>query len=804
MATGDKLFYSYNSPWLQGNSLKYSENYTYSMILNEKNHKIVHDGTEYGIFHDHNYISSLSSDCFINTSNVITLNPGGCVCIKVPAQANNWGNKDISFDVILSSNKNECAKYTIGGRLGGSSGHPTQHSWSGVYAHCVASKFIKIKRNDGTYQDATNELSDLQVRFCYQWNRNTGTTAAALQAQCYYPIVVIGGTSPKTINVSICNITSSENFENSSYNFIDTNAHNDQKWQIFTKLESEITTANKYYTSNTIVNTLIDADKADVSNHLEIARNIWGQPFNGSEDIAGNFTLNSTNYWQKFQTGSDNSSYLLRTSYLRVNSTNATRTSLTNSNFAFDVNGDSRFSGYVGIGWQPQTLVNWPNASPRLYITGMTEQPRIHPTSNNSTPYALFTEYGLHYLGDPVGICVHPILDGNSAGGTDGRGAVLTVSSTYETDNRNPIAIYTAAGDNIFKNGDTSIGINTYLGSQKRRLFVNGPGTNHYAIYSQEGMNYFANRVGIGVEPSDTTYMLNVNGKIWAQNGINVYGHGLSWNGTQNCGININNVNTSSADQLIKVFCINSLKNGDVYTYWNCGIYTMKNSDRKWAYDTDANTAYNLLLYTANTTANGHQCLYAFNANSDYKGTVALNEGTQYNLVCLGIITIYRTTLTATWSINTDYGNITCGTLETPTKQPGTTESGPATANVIGNGAIRFIVSVKSTKYTSKGTLNICSAIPVINTVFAGSPSGLVTVSGYVQESSNPILQVYANVGQSLTSANQTGQGQYVAVWADRIYYSSSAVKSKSDGLASTGGAGSIASIKVTLFGYWT
>ena len=32
MATGDKLFYSYNSPWIHDNSLKYSENYTYSMI----------------------------------------------------------------------------------------------------------------------------------------------------------------------------------------------------------------------------------------------------------------------------------------------------------------------------------------------------------------------------------------------------------------------------------------------------------------------------------------------------------------------------------------------------------------------------------------------------------------------------------------------------------------------------------------------------------------------------------------------------------------------------------------------------
>ena len=219
-----------------------------------------------------------------------------------------------------------------------------------------------------------------------------------------------------------------------------------------------------------------------------------------------------------------------------------------------------------------------------------------------------------------------------------------------------------------------------------------------------------------------------------------------------------------------------------------------------WTYNTAAATTYNLLLYIADTSSNTSKALYSFSANPNYRGSVALNEGTQYNLVCLGIITIYRTTLTATWSINTDYGNITCGTPS----QPGTSESAAGTANVIGKGAIRFQVSVKSTEYTTKGTLNICSAIPVINTVFSSGPSGLITVSGYVQESSYPTLQVYANVGQSLTSASQTGKGQYVAVWADRIYYSSSAVKSKSDGLAQTGGAGSIASIKVTLFGYYT
>ena len=670
MATGDKLFYSYNSPWIHNNSLKYSENYKYSMILDKTNHKIIHDGVEYGTFHNSNYISCLPSDAFINATNTFTLSPANAnyFCVKVPAQASNWNSETISFDVTLSSEFGN-AKYTISGKLGSGQGSGNK-TWIAPRAVCVS--------NQPNISD--NYLNNLDVRFINYRCRVVGST------HCYWPIVAIGPTTigvgaslPTTINISNISTSLNLNSSNLSYNFIDTSANIDHKWETSLKTSLDAT----YYVGTTITNTLVQAQYA---NQLTNTVNIYGQEFNGSNDVANEFMLNSTNIWEKQQSSVDKNSYVLRTTYLRVNSEMGER-------------------------------------AYQLYVNGRT----------------------------------------------------------------------------ILWN-DVGIGIKTVSGTPSRKLFVHGDGNSNYSIYSENGLNYFANTVGIGVVPSDTTYMLNVNGKIWAQNGINVYGHGSTWNGTQNCGININNVNTGTGDQIIKVFCINSLKNDDVYTYWNCGIYTMKNSDRKWAYDTDANTAYNLLLYTANTTANGHQCLYAFNANSDYKGTVALNEGTAYNLVCLGVIKLYRPSAGANWAATRIAGNLNPSTITQPTAS-----STAPTSSTVGTSGVKITFTLSSTKYISRPTINICSAIPVINSIFYTSnssqpPTQQIALNSGVSIANYMTIQLHAHTSTAAT-VNTSAVSDGIIVWGTSFDVRTQTVINN---VMTNSGNGSPASIRVTLFGYYS
>ena len=698
MATGDKLFYSYNSPWIHNNSLKYSENYTYSMILNKTNHKIIHDGVEYGTFHNSNYISCIPSDAFVNSTNTLTLtnNQTNYFCIKVPCDPVYWDTCGrISFDVTLSSTIG-CAEYNISGSFYNTmfpgTGAAPNHGWNDCWAIC--------KPSNSNLDSNVDELANLPVGFRAFRSRVVGST------HCYWPMVIIGPLQPHTlvqdpinkININISNISITQNLNSNevSYNFIDGTPNIDHKWHISVKTSL----GNTYFLDQTISNTSFNANK------LNTPRNIYGQPFNGTQDVYESFKLDNNNYWNKDP--NIQNSYVLRTTYLGINcSSENTR---------------------------------------KLLIDG-----GINGNYDSNNPlYAIFTHKGYNFFSGPTGINAYPV-----------NGYHLEVGGNAKID----------------------------------------------------GTTHITTRTGIGTAPTNTAYMLNVAGKTYTSEGFYTYGNQNSWGHTDRAAININHVSRIVADQTIQLFCMNShnykIGSTNAYSYWHAGIYT--NYQNKFTYYQSSNhsnhpSSYNFLIWNSSTGyPYSTYAWYSFSGNPEYRGTVAITSGTSKNIVCLGIVVIYRTNNTSnppTW-----YCDYICGSLS-PRIDHQPTDSLGAASNQLRD----CFVGLTFTKYTGfdseiiKANYVICSAIPVVTSNF--SANNYEVVAEGIEHHRAQFSEIMAWPTDNMNHGaafSRTKTGPYLVVWGRRQGYDNdnSAIGRSFDDAMVHIGDGSIASIRITIFGYW-
>ena len=515
----DKLFYSYNATWINNNSIQYTEKYSYALIINPKNHILAYNGKDYGVFHNENFISCIPQSNFINQNNVITGSSNQTyLFIKVPSDSLTLGNdntntnrKNISFDISIN-NGTIPIKYTVSGSL--ATGNNTLHIWKDVEVLKVSNTDTNFPINFGYFRYSTSPYT-------------------------YLPYIAFGplnSFSPIT-TVNIHNINSSSNFDSSTNNFIDNNNNNKlYKWEICL-LSSPL--GNTYYLSTngriSTSDTSLILPNGKIQQH-----NIWGKPFNGTNDVYGTLTLNSNNKWYKQDESSESSSYVLKTDKINVNCDDtgnhlAVAGTAVITSTTYIASGDG--NAYIGVlNNTTDARLNNGSLQAKLYVNGISYTSKLNinskdtslnyacriegknssSTGGNSSQYSIYATNGWNYLAGNTGIKHIPntnyklYIQGDNA---DEFGGSSNEYSTYITHGWNFLA------------GNTGIGVNP---NTNYKLHIKGSSStstdgdsSHYALYTDYGWNYLASNTGIGITPN-TNYKLYVSGKTYLTGNVGI------------------------------------------------------------------------------------------------------------------------------------------------------------------------------------------------------------------------------------------------------------------------------------------
>lgn len=795
----DKLFYSYNSTWNNSNSLKYTKEYTYAIILNPKNHILAYDGKEYGIFHDNHHISTLSYNCFINTSNVVT---GKYYFIKIPHETNQWSGTNISFDITLTSLKG-ISKYYVSGRLGNNGAdHPKNHCWHNTSA-------VSIGKND-----SVNDLNNLRVYFSYFHVRKNSSTS--MSAWSYWPIIILGSPSNSTqVLITISNINTSTSFTNNSYNLIDDPSNNlDGKWEISAKNNIPST----YFISDgsPITNTLTysiyaqeayQAENANIANmaqQLEVPVKIWGQDFNGQNDVYGDFKLisnSNNNRWYK-----SDSTYILRTDKINVNCNDsgnqlAVAGTAVISNTAYLCSGGG--NAYIGVSnVTNDAIVNNGALQAKLYVNGISYVSKLNvnskdtslnyacriagknssSTGGSSSQYSIYATNGWNYLAGNTGIKHVPntkyklYIQGDNA---DEFGGSSNNYSTYITHGWNFLA------------GNTGVG---QFPDSGIKLWVFGDATSEtggsadeYSLYSTNGWNYLASSTGIGTVPVNNI-------------GISV--------GSFTTPIKTTNTNlcTNLNADLLDGYHITSSRNwfGVIPYIGDDGVMDIGKYIDFHFTDTENYDYYQRLCLYESPHYEGINFLPLNN------GVISTVTGGWNNLVCLGVLYIYRSSASSvTWSVSYCAGLITATVSGQPNDSNNDTYNGTNHYAGIHAGGVKLTCSLLSGAPTNtlNKNINIYSVIPV---VVADYEDGKVMIGRSFGHQHHTFVEVMAIPTNTLTQGsgpsipgNAGGSsGKYIIVWAKRTCVDSGDDgEINYDGMIETGD-GSPVAIKLTLFGY--
>lgn len=389
----------------------------------------------------------------------------------------------------------------------------------------------------------------------------------------------------------------------------------------------------------------------------------------------------------------------------------------------------------------------------------------------------------------------------------------------------------------IRMNGVSSAGENYITGYAGRIYFggnfhIDSLGSNATYINYYSANNVYmvtgGGKVGIGtVSPS---YKLHINGDSYstewsrAGNGFYIEGQGVYYRnyGTRGWLYQSNN-NEFCITSTNSSFYINyaSANAGTVPTdyIWNSGSsssyanHIMKSIELKggWIeiYGTDPYIDFHKDNYSGDYSArlinlSGTYRLAQQSASTMYNGYLSTVEGNIYNIVCLGIVCVYKMSdNNNTWYRDNISGLIELDIKHQPKDQYFEYNGNPAYQQQA------LIVEVKSKSYisseTTKTTVNVCSAIGVVESTWWNNIKVIGRVEGTERNTAYNAIEIAILSSINIGGYNNvSSSGKYLSITARRPCGDNDNDNIglvQFDGLLETGN-GSIASIRITIFGY--
>ncbi len=368
----DKLFYSYNSPWINNNSITYTEKYSYALIVNPKNHILAYNGKDYGVFHNENYISCIPQSNFINTSNIVTSQSTTSICIKIPSNphtiwtvtsgttgAGSPANHSL-LDLIPEASDRLSFDLSVGSSL--------------YHISAILNSTIKSKKfwSNCNVVKLSNSNTNNNINFGYY--RTSASTNSNLSTHSYLPYISISGFQGVGIPVSIYNLSFSSNSSNGfntvNYpylNYIDNDKKTSYMWQI------KLGTSSTYFIDTTITPAQM------IPNGKIQQHNIWGQAFDGTGNVQGNLTIASYSHGGTTEKG------ILKANYVNVNCDDTSNQLavagtgvISNTTYLCSGGGNS----YIGVSnTNTDARLNNGALQAKLYVNGITYVSKLNVNS---------------------------------------------------------------------------------------------------------------------------------------------------------------------------------------------------------------------------------------------------------------------------------------------------------------------------------------------------------------------------------------------------------------------------------------
>lgn len=476
----DKLFYSYNATWINNNSIKYTEKYSYAFIVNPKNHILAYNGKDYGVFHNENYISCIPQSNFVNVSNVVSNPAVTKIYIKIPSNphtiwtANTGAGSPANTSSLVPSdgqhnklNFDLCINASI------------YHISANINSSTKSKKFWS---NCNVLKLSNSNVSNDSVSFGYYRTAGSGN----LSEHSYLPFISINGLNPGLgTPVSIYNISFStqtnSGFNTTDYpnlNYVDNDKTTTYMWEI------KINPSGAYFVDTTVTNSQM------ITNSKLPIRTIWGQAFDGTGNVQGNLIINSYTHGNTTEQG------VLKTNYVNINcedTSNQLAVAGTGviSNTTYLCSGGG--NAYIGISnITTDAIVNNGALQAKLFVNGISYASKLNINSKDTS---------LNYA------CRIAGKNSSSTGGS---------SSQY--------SIYATNGWNYLAS-NTGIGIvpntNYKLHIKGTSTSATGGDSSHYALYTDYGWNYLASNTGIGITPN-INYKLYVSGRTYLNENVGI------------------------------------------------------------------------------------------------------------------------------------------------------------------------------------------------------------------------------------------------------------------------------------------
>lgn len=671
----DKLFYSYNSPWINNNSITYTEKYSYALIVNPKNHILAYNGKDYGVFHNENYISCIPQSNFINTSNIVTSQSTTSICIKIPSNphtiwtvtsgttgAGSPANHS-SLDLIPEASDRLSFDLSVGSSL--------------YHISAILNSTIKSKKFWSTCDVVKLSNSNANNNINFGYYRTSASTNSNLSTHSYLPYISISGFQGVGIPVSIYNLSFSSNSSNGfntvNYpylNYVDNAKKTSYMWQI------KLGTSSTYFIDTTITPAQM------IPNGKIQQHNIWGQAFDGTANVQGNLTIASYSHGGTTEKG------ILKANYVNVNCDDTSNNLavagtgvISNTTYLCSGGGNS----YIGVSnTTTDARLNNGALQAKLYVNGITYVSKLNVNSKyksgngfsayiqgdtrlqgilyvndslqNAHAQAVFTNkpvatVNLSYAGrievlasQAAGIGLYNRTASHTNAttatiGTGGRGNWWIIRDAY---------LGPVSGDMSNKTWRTVLGEGTNVGIgtsyPRAKLHVSGsayiggvPSGVQPMLYTN-GTNYLNGNTGIGVAPSGS-YRLYVSGKcyITGDTGIGVapsnsnyrlYVSGRTYlNGNVGIGVAPDTGSTyrlkidGSSSLLSTLFSNGKIILNDINTYiYRNFISTGTNSDNAamvvMGADTGSTGGISFLFQAKTTDTNGRWNLGIYNSSS--------------------------------------------------------------------------------------------------------------------------------------------------------------------------------------------
>lgn len=590
----DKLFYSYNSTWINNNSIKYTEKYTYALVVNPKNHILAYDGKDYGVFHNENYISCIPQSNFVNVSNVVSNTGVIKVYIKIPSNphtiwtANTGAGSPANASSLVPSdgqynklNFDLCINSSI------------YHISANVNSSTKSKRFWS---NCNVLKLSNSNVSNDSVSFGYYRTAGSGN----LSGHSYLPFISINGLNPGLgTPVSIYNISfstqASSGFNTTNYpnlNYVDNAKNTSYMWEI------KINPSGAYFVDTTVTNSQM------ITNSKLPIRTIWGQAFDGTANVQGNLTIASYTHGGTTELG------VLKANYVNVNCNDtgnqlAVAGTAVISNTAYLCSGGG--NAYIGVSnVTTDAIVNNGTLQAKLYVNGISYVSKLNinskdtslnyacriagkntsSTGGSSSQYSIYSTNGWNYLAGNTGIKHVPntkyklYIQGDNK---DEFGGNSNNYSTYITHGWNFLAGNTGIG----QFPDTGIKLWVFGNDTSET----GGSTDDYSLYSTNGWNYLASNTGIGVNPS-TNYRLHIKGSSSTPTGGDSSHYALytdyGWNYlASNAGIGI----TPNTNYKLYV-------NGRTYLSGNVGIGVAPDTGSTYRLKVDGSSSHLSTLFS--------------------------------------------------------------------------------------------------------------------------------------------------------------------------------------------------------------